>query len=692
MSFLSPAAIAIAAALTVPPLIALYFLKLKRQIRVVPSTLLWKRSVEDLRVNAPFQRLRSSLLLLLQLLVLLLAAFALGQPMLEQAARSEETVILLIDQSASMGVEEQTGKTRLDLAKEQAKSVIDNLTPDSRAMVVAFCDRATVVSSFDSDPTALKQRIDSIEQTQSTTTLSEAVSLAEAYAQQVTLAGREPSLAEAPAASVYLCTDGRVSDARAIALQHFEAGTIRVQRVGTRSDNVGIIAMDARRNYEDPLRLEVSATIRNFGRQPAAPDAVLYMNGDNIAIKSPPRPLAPGSAAPAPAAEEAAPDGGSVDAPASPESPASPQGGSAASPASTWVCSFEVESSAGGVVEIELKSDDALKADNHAWTIVDDPRHISVLLVTTFNPFLERILSVMPLDLTIHAPRHYETAPDDELTDGDRSRFDVVILDGHRTTRLPHGNYMFWGATPAIEGLAEEGIVDDEIIFNWDETHTLLRYVAIEPLYIYQWKRLRLPPEATSIVHGQTTPVISHLTRGASQYLICAFRLIGEDEFGSQFLNTNLATQVDFVVFMTNAIQFLSSNVATTGRKSLRPGEPATFPVPAGTRSVSIRRPDTIVDEVSVAGYQTVHYARTRQLGAYLLEPGVRNQDRFAVNLFDPVESNVAPADTIELGAQAVTPRSAAVEVDRPAWRYLVLAVLGALLVEWIVYNLRVFV
>ena len=194
MSFLAPWMIALAAAVTVPPLVALYFLKLRRQEVAISSTFLWKRAVQDLHVNSPFQKLRNNLLLILQLLILLLAALALGRPMLEQALSAKSTLIIMIDQSASMAVVEAGGRSRLEIAKLEAKRLVDGMPDNGRAMVIAFCDRATVISSFDTEPESLKRKIDSIEQTQSSSTLTEAVALAEAYSQNLIIGGlrREP--------------------------------------------------------------------------------------------------------------------------------------------------------------------------------------------------------------------------------------------------------------------------------------------------------------------------------------------------------------------------------------------------------------------------------------------------------------------------------------------------------------------
>lgn len=679
MSFLSPGLIALAAGLTIPPLVALYFLKLKRQIQEVPSTLLWKRAVEDLHVNSPFQRLRRSLLLLLQLLILLLAAIALGKPMLQQAQAHLSTVILLVDHSASMGVEEEGGKTRLDLAKLQAKQCIDNLDNKSRAMIIAFCDQAVVMSPFDTDKAALKAKIDSIEQTQSTTALGEAISLAEAYAQNITIgtetAGRDiaPESA-APSATVFLFTDGRIADSDRITLEKFDAGKMIVRNLGSRSDNVGVISLEARRNYEYADLLEVSATMRNFSPSPVTFDAVLYVDGRNVDVQT--IRLAPGIT-----------DGADTGDSGGDENEGSPPPGSLA------VCVFdELEFGGGGVVEVVLRIDDALKADNHAWSVVREPHHVSVLLVTASNLFLTNALSSLPLKYETMTPAQYEGADDQEILDGERSAFDVVIFDNHSTGRFGQGNYLFWGSVPMIDGVSVGETIDNEIIFNWDDTHPVLRHVAGEAVHVYEWRRLLLPPDAIMIMEGQTSPVMSYLTRGASQFIICAFTLITEDEMGSRLLNTDWPTKVDFIVFMQNVIQFLSSSVTTAGDKTVLPGEPVSIPVPEDVDKVHVRRPDNSTDDLSPAGAGSVHYARTRLVGVYEVEPGVPGETLFAVNLFDQVESRTQPAAAITFGAQTVQARSGKIDTNRPAWTWFLLAVLVVLMLEWVVYNLRIFV
>lgn len=677
MSFLNPAAMAVAAALTIPALLALYFLKLKRTVYRVPSTLLWKRSIEDLRVNAPFQRLRGSLLLFLQLLALLLGAIALGKPMFETAETYERTVMILIDRSASMNVIEDNGQSRLEQAKEQAKRCVRNMDDEARAMVIAFCDRPTVISSFDTDKSALARKIDSITASESTSNLAEAVSLAEAYTQNVVIAGEEaggeaaPVSAAAPA-TVFVFTDGRIEDADRVALHWFDVDKMTVTTIGDRADNVGIIAMDARRNYERPEVLQVAATVVNFGAEPMTIDAALYVDGEHVDVQT--IRLAGSDRATAPLGE-----GG--------------QGGGESGGAHTNVVAFdEIVFEQSGVVEVVLRVDDALHSDNRAWTIIEEPRHVRVLLVTDGNLFLSNVLPTLPIELVTMTPADYEQAAESVIQDGNRSAFDLVMLDRHSSGRLPRGNYFFWGGVPLIEGVTAGETIENEIIVNWDETHPLLRHTAPETLFVYEWLKLTLPPEAVDIIEGETSPVLSYFTRGANRYLISAFSLTVEDDEGMTLLNTYWVTTVDFVVFVQNAVQFLSSNVALRGTKSMAPGDSVTLPIPRRAKRVKVVRPNGTEDLVSVASSGILHYARTRAVGPYRVVPGVPGQDQFAVNLFNTVESRVEPSSTLTLGAEVVAAQAGAVKRNRPTWRYFALAMLALLLFEWIVYNRRVVV
>lgn len=690
MQFLTPAAIALAAALTIPPLLLLYFLKLKRTAYPVSSTLLWRRAIEDLHVNAPFQRLRSSLLLLLQLLVLILAALALGQPMFAHEKDREQTLILIIDQSASMAVIERDGMTRLDIAKREAKRVVDGMDEHTRAMVIALCDRATMVSSFDTDRDALKRKIDSIEQTDSVTMLEEAIGLAEAYSQNLiigTSAGTDvaPESA-APRASVILFTDGRIADASTVAPQRIDLSHMEVVTIGERSDNVGIVSMDARRTYERQEMLQVFATVRNFGPSAVSFDATLFINDEHIDIQS--VELAPGvvSGASGPSNETA------ID----PDAP-DREADSAPPPGSVAAIAFdEVEFEGRGIVEVRLTVRDALQADNKAWAIIQPARRVDVLLVTDGNFVLERALTHINASSTRMTPEEYESAPDEDIIEGKRARYDVVIFDRHDTGRLPLGSYLFWAGVPEIDGVERIGLVDDEVIIDWDENHPVLRHVLVSNLNIFfHWQRLKLPGDAVHLIEGETanSNVLSYFTRGGSRFLICTFPLfVTLDDDAEPVLNTDWFTRWDFVTFLYDTVEFLASSRPGGTLGSLRPGDPETVAIPDRTDSVTVKRPDRTLDRIPTGGATSVTYARTRRVGTYEVQPAADGAAHFAVNLFDPAESQIAPKNVVVLGSSPIPTTQGKNLVNDPLWSWLLLALLVVVVLEWIIYNKRVFV
>jgi hypothetical protein len=693
MQFLSPAAIAIAAALTIPPLVALYFLKLKRKVHPISSTLLWKKAIEDLHVNAPFQRLRASLLLFLQLLVLILAALALGEPMLTREKEREDTLILMIDQSASMAVIEQDNKTRLDIAKQEAKKVIDAMDENSRAMVLAFCDRATMVSSFDTDKEALKRKIDTIEQTDSLSQLNEAVVLAEAYSQNMVIGGEVPGAdievqTSAATPSVLLFSDGRLADADELSPQRLDLSRMEVVVVGERDDNVGIIAMDARRNYEQPEMVQAFATVRNFAAEPMEFDATLYIEGQPLDVQT--VTLGPGLVPP-PRQQQGQSQGPDDDLPvaAGGDGDETPPPGSVAS-----VAFDEVVFEGGGLVEVRLSTRDGLQADDRAWSVLPSPRRVAVLLVTDGNWALQRVLSSLNIDLQMMTPAEYERAPSEELVEGQRSRYDVIVFDRHSTDRLPVGNYMFWGSVPRIEGVEPLGMISDQVIIDWDEDHPILRNVAVGRLNVYAWMRLKLPNDAVRLIEGETedSTLLAYFARAGSQFLICTFPFVFTDDEGRRIDNTDWYLKDDFVPFNDDAVGFLAASTHTGGRASIEPGEPKTVPIPRAADSVLVRRPDGGRDRIPTAGSSTVTYARTRRVGPYTIEPAAEGHEMFAVNLFSPDESRIAPERVVVLGSTVLAAAQGKVLVNEPLWPWVLVALLVILLLEWIVYNKRVYV
>ena len=136
MSILSPLAL-LGAAIIGPLIVAIYLLKLRREERAVSSTFLWRRVIRDVEANAPWQRLRRNLLLLIQLLLMLLLVVALARPFITTQGISSANLIMVIDRSASMGATDES-PNRLGAAKRRALQLIDQLPDGGRATIIAI--------------------------------------------------------------------------------------------------------------------------------------------------------------------------------------------------------------------------------------------------------------------------------------------------------------------------------------------------------------------------------------------------------------------------------------------------------------------------------------------------------------------------------------------------------------------------
>lgn len=664
MSFLAPWYIPLLAlAATVPPLVLLYYLKLKRRELPIASTLLWRRAVEDLRVNSPFQKLRTNLLLILQLLILALAALALSDPIRTGKQEIEQSVVLLIDQSASMSMREGEEQSRLELARQEALKVIDQLGPANRAMVITFADRARVLAPFTSDRNTLRQAVRAIAQTDAVGRLAEAMELAEAHSTPI---GEDIGRGTEVVSSQYLLfTDGRLTDAGKVAVQR---GRMEVVRIGKDTDNVGITGLDVRRNYEKPEQLSIVTRVRNFGPDPIDTDVSLFVDGALKDVRS-----IKGLAALAPAdrIENLALAG-------------MPGEGNEATVA------FELILETAADLEVRLSRGDPFPADNRAFAIAAPPKSMTALLVTPGNRYLRDLMAAMPLSkCDVWTPKEYEDAPNDRLVDAGRCRYDVVVIDGHSTERLPPGNYFFFGGVPLIDGVKAGGVLKKEILLDWDDTHPILRHVAVGAVNVFSWLDLSLPREAKVLIDGSKGPVLSLLQRERHQYLICAFSFFDETR---DLLNTDWVFHEGLVVFMQNALRYLSGSTNLGAQPFFAPGEAITVAAAPGTSSVDVRRPDGTYDKATVRGSGLVSYGKTDRVGVYHLATGIPDQETRAVNLFSDEESFVAPNRDFHLAGGQVSSSADSENRPLPLWPYVLMVLAAILMFEWFIYNKRVFI
>jgi hypothetical protein len=653
MELLTPLTGLYAAAVAVPLLLLLYFLKLRRREMMVSSTLLWKRAVQDLQVNAPFQKLRRNLLLLLQLLALAGVLLALTGPVLALRKGPGRRYVLLIDRSASMNATD-VKPSRLAAAKEQARTFVKSMQSGSlvslrdrsdHAMVIAFDRHAKVMCNFTSDRRQLLAALAALEPGDGTSQLSEAVTAARAFAQSP---GEQDNVrsAEEPAQLV-LFSDGRITDLQNIVVA---ADELVFHRIGAAPDNIAVTAMNARRSYERPEQVEVFASLTNYGSEAVTRDVQLAIDGNVHAVRSVTIPAAQAGAGD----EPAQPGGVAVD--------------------------FSLSYEQGGLLEVRQLGTDALACDDAAWSVLMPPKRLSVLLVTAGNPVLESALQACPVArLDPCTPAGFDAL--DPAVFAVTKPYDVIVLDNCVPAHPPRGRYFVWGTPPRGIDVNSPRELENQVIADWRTQHPVLQYVNLTNLFVARSHSLELPRDAEVLAEFNDAPALALLRREGSSYLLVGFDV----------LQSNWPFEPGFVLFCYNALNFLGTQGGIGPSDELRVGEPISLENVPPETLFTLTRPDASRAELKPDPSGVVRFAGTSRVGPYTLEAADQPQRVYAVNLLDAEESRLEPRQEVVFSNVAVAAQEQAVQrANVPVWPALILAALLLVCLEWLAYNLRV--
>jgi len=147
--------------LTMPLLILLYILKRKYKEEVISSTLLWGEVYKNVSASTPWEKFRKNIMLLLQLIILLFLILALMQPHLNFGGKSYKNIILVIDNTASMGIT-YGETTRLERGKEIAKEIIEKSGVETNTYLLSYNGEPNLLQSGQYEKEAIIQSINSI--------------------------------------------------------------------------------------------------------------------------------------------------------------------------------------------------------------------------------------------------------------------------------------------------------------------------------------------------------------------------------------------------------------------------------------------------------------------------------------------------------------------------------------------------
>lgn len=611
-------------ALLAIPIILLYMLRLRRREVQISSTFLWQQVLQDNEANTPWQRLRRNMLLLLQLLILALLVFTLARPYISVPAVSAGQTALLIDATASMN----------------ATDIADGETRFAQAKREAL----SVLDTLSANAAMTVIRVSDVPEvlvpyTTDRTRLRAAIDAAQPGTGQgdwnaalnLAIAGRSAG----EDFSVVIVGDGGLGTTDG--LPGID-GELRYVPVGNSSDNLAISALATRSlPGEEP---QLFAQITNYGPVDAEVIFSLRIDGELR-------------------------DSQRYEVPAGANLPI----------VSTAALGGDFTAlTANLTTPVNTDALDFLAADNTAYTVTAQDEQRRALLMSNGNVFAEQVLRSMP---------NIETFRGNIEAGIPSQPYDLYIFDGYVPETLPDGDIFFINP-PQDTAIFDVGdFVEGDGTANpvVDPDDPRVAFVDFDAVGILRFRELTNVEWADPLIVADGGPLLVAGEIDGRQAAILPFELRESD----------LPLNIAWPILVANLVNWFTPQDALTATTNLSIGDTLVVRPPFEADTVRVTLPDGDSREFAVEG-QSLIFAETGTAGVYTLEAfageTVIRRQPFAVNLFSPLESRIAPVPqgSLQVGAVTVAPPDTDELGQRELWPLAAALALLVLLIEWYAY------
>lgn len=445
MQFLTPLGFLLAALAI--PILLLYMLKLRRKQVQVSSTFLWVQLLREQQANAPWQKLKRNLLLILQLLILAALVIAYARPAVQIPTVASGSVIVLLDASASMNAVD-VSPSRFEEARRSVQSLIDGLSSASSMTLILVADTPQTLIAAETDKTLLRQALSNASPTHGRADWQSAFALAGGAAR-----GNQGN------ATIVVVSDGGLPQDALPAVP----ADVRYILVGTADDNLAISALALRPAQDGPqLFVEVS----NYADAERTVLLSIYANDDLLDARQ--LQLQAG------ASESFTLDGLSK---------------------SSSIYKAQLSSTDGS------NDLDSLALDDTAFAVYESAASRRVLLVSHGNLFLEQLLASLP------GLQPFRALPaEDGSLQIPNDPFDLYIFDGQIPSELPQANLLF--INPSTTPFFNVGTVHTEFKNVRVNDGPLTRFVDWSTVHILEAKTAQTPPWADTLIESDAGPLV----------------------------------------------------------------------------------------------------------------------------------------------------------------------------------------